>query len=433
MALKRNRKKHDWEVFMKVSQLIGKRFKEKPSECTTEGHGLLVRGGYIKQVSSGIYSGYHPMKRISRKIEQILREEMDGVSGQEIDLPIVLPATLWRESGRYDKVDRELLRFKDRNSTDMVLAMTHEEAILDLVRESVETTDELPFMIYQLQTKYRDEARPRAGLIRVREFLMKDAYSFHETEADLKKYYEEVKQAYVSIFKRAGLKDVVIVESGSGMMGGDVSHEFMYITEMGEDKLALCSHCGYGMNLEDADLESNICPKCQSKSLNQVRGIEVGNIFQLGDTYTRSMNMTVKNQNGENIYPVMGCYGIGVGRLIGTLAEACRDEKGIIWPKSVSPWQVHLCSLQSKDERVKEVSEHIYNKCRESGIDILYDDRDVRAGAMFADADLLGVPLRIVVSEKTLKVESAEVVLRGEDFKENIALDSIFDTIKAMI
>lgn len=417
---------------MKVSQIVGKRFKEKPSECVTEGHALLIRGGYIKQVSSGIYSGYHAYTRMTKKIEAIIREEMDAVGGQEISLPLVLPAALWKESGRYDKVDRELLRFKDRNQTDMVLAMTHEEAILDFVREVVETEEQYPFMIYQIQTKYRDEARPRAGLIRVREFTMKDAYSFHTSVEDLKRYYDDVKEAYVRIFKRVGLTNVVVVESGTGIMGGDVSHEFMAITPIGEDKLSLCSHCGYGKNLEDADLESNVCPACGQETLEAVRGIEVGNIFQLGDVYTRDMGMTFKNQNGDDVYPIMGCYGIGVGRLVGTIAESCRDDKGLIWPEAVAPWKVQICALKDKENKVSALSDALYQKLTAAKVEVLYDERDIRAGAMFAEADLLGIPYRIVMSKKTLEDGCVEWSNREGTLKERVALEEVVDRIYSL-
>lgn len=417
---------------MKVSQIVGKRFKEKPSECVTEGHALLIRGGYIKQVSSGIYSGYHAYTRMTKKIEAIIREEMDAVGGQEISLPLVLPAALWKESGRYDKVDRELLRFKDRNQTDMVLAMTHEEAILDFVREVVETEEQFPFMIYQIQTKYRDEARPRAGLIRVREFTMKDAYSFHTSVEDLKRYYDDVKEAYVRIFKRVGLTNVVVVESGTGIMGGDVSHEFMAITPIGEDKLSLCSHCGYGKNLEDADLESNVCPACGQETLEAVRGIEVGNIFQLGDVYTRDMDMTFKNQNGDDVYPIMGCYGIGVGRLVGTIAESCRDDKGLIWPEAVAPWKVQICALKDKENKVSALSDALYQKLTAAKVEVLYDERDIRAGAMFAEADLLGIPYRIVMSKKTLEDGCVEWSNREGTLKERVALEEVVDRIYSL-
>lgn len=409
---------------MKVSQLVGKRFKEKPAECVTEGHALLIRGGYMKQVSSGIYSAYHPLKRITKKIEAIVREEMDAISGQEIDLPLVLPASLWKESGRYESVDRELLRFKDRNDADMILAMTHEEAILDLVREVVETRDQYPFMIYQMQTKYRDEARPRAGLIRVREFTMKDAYSFHTTEDNLKAYYESVKNAYSRIFKRVGLDQVVIVESGSGMMGGDVSHEFMAITPIGEDKLALCRSCGFGKNLEDG-AELSLCPSCGKESLELKRGIEVGNIFQLGDKYTRAMGMTYVDEKGEKMHPIMGCYGIGIGGLAGTVAELCRDEHGIIWPKAIAPWDIQICCLQVQEASVKERADALYQELLDNRVSVLYDDRDIRAGAMFADADLLGVPYRFVVSKKTLDDACVEFSVRGSFEKKRVPIEDV--------
>ena len=238
---------------MKLEKLVGERFKEKPSDCVVESHALMVRGGYMKYVANGIFSSYTPLKRITRKIEQILREEMDAIDGQEVSFPVVMPATLWQESGRYDSIGKELLRFSDRNSAPMVLGMTHEEAAVQLVREYGASYAKYPFMIYQIQTKFRDEARPKSGLIRVREFTMKDAYSFHTSQEDLEQYYDKCHKAYERIFARAGIPEVVSVKSDSGMMGGSVSHEFMLLTDIGEDSIVICPECGYRANMEAAE------------------------------------------------------------------------------------------------------------------------------------------------------------------------------------
>ena len=238
---------------MKLSALVGERFKEKPSDCVIDSHALMLRGGYMKSVANGIFSSFTPLKRITRKIEQIIREEMDAIDGQEVQFPVILPAALWQESGRYESVGSELLRFSDRNGSPMVLGMTHEEAAVHLVREYGQSYQKYPFMIYQIQTKFRDEARPRGGLIRVREFTMKDAYSFHTSQEDLERYYARCHQAYERIFKRVGLKNVLSVASDSGMMGGNISHEFMLLSPVGEDSIAVCSACGYRANLEAAE------------------------------------------------------------------------------------------------------------------------------------------------------------------------------------
>ena len=237
---------------MKIDKLAGERFKEKPSDCVIDSHALMLRGGYMKNVANGIYSSFMPLRRITRKIENIIREEMDAINGQEVQFPVVMPASLWAESGRYDSIGSELLRFTDRNDAPMVLGMTHEEAAVQLVREYANSYTKYPFMIYQVQTKFRDEARPRGGLIRVREFTMKDAYSFHTSQEDLERYYDICYKAYERIFARAGIPEVITVASDSGMMGGSVSHEYMLLSPVGEDSIAVCSECDYRANMEAA-------------------------------------------------------------------------------------------------------------------------------------------------------------------------------------
>ncbi len=238
---------------MKLDRLVGDRFKERPSDCVIESHALMIRGGYMKNMANGIYSQYPPLRRVTAKIENIIREEMDGIDGQEVLFPVTLPGSLWEESGRFQSVGSELLRFKDRNHSQMLLGMTHEEAAVHLVREYANTYTKYPFMIYQIQTKFRDEARPRAGLIRVREFTMKDAYSFHTSQEDLEQYYDRCYKAYQRIFARTGIPEVVVVASDSGMMGGSVSHEYMLLTPVGEDSIVLCGECDFRANMEAAE------------------------------------------------------------------------------------------------------------------------------------------------------------------------------------
>ena len=564
---------------MKLEKLVGERFKERPADCVIDSHAIMVKGGYIKYMANGIYSSYLPLRRIVRKIEQILREEMDKIDGQEVQFPVVMPASLWDESGRYDSIGDELLRFTDRNNAKMVLGMTHEEAAVHLVREYAQSYTKYPFMIYQIQTKFRDEARPRAGLIRVREFTMKDAYSFHTSQEDLEQYYEKCHAAYERIFERVGVPEVGSVKSDSGMMGGNISHEFMLLTPVGEDSIVLCDSCDYRANMEAAenisdiardaesaalekvytpnvhtiedvcnffgdetknsckavvyqqnvddkyvvlfirgDLEVNetklvnflgeqvhaaviteecglnagyigpvnlkvngdavvlydkslegrnnlscganeaehhykgldmerdvpnaeyhdfakiqeggICPKCGKKTVKISRGIEVGNIFQLGTKYTKSMNMTYVDANGESKTPIMGCYGIGVGRLAASVCEAHHDEYGPIWPKAIAPWQVHLCAVRVDDEEVRAYADKLYEDLQNAGIEVIYDDRSVRAGVMFADADLLGIPLRIIVSPKNMKQGVVEVASRDKTLKTQIPLENVMEEIK---
>lgn len=565
---------------MKLEKLVGERFKEKPADCVVDSHALMIRGGYIKPVANGIFSQYTPLKRVCQKIEKIIREEMDAIDGQEVLFPVVLPATLWDESGRYESVGSELLRFTDRNNSRMILGMTHEEAAVHLVREYANSYTKYPFMIYQIQTKFRDEARPRAGLIRVREFTMKDAYSFHTSQEDLEEYYQKCYEAYNRIFARAGVPEVVAVASDSGMMGGSLSHEYMLLTDIGEDSIAICSECGYKANVEAAeciteninngqalpltkvhtpdmktiedvcvflkepadksckavvyqknsddeyivifirgDLDVNetkvknfigdnihpavitddcdiaagfigpvnfngkavviidnslkgadniicganeadyhytgmsverdvkdavfgdfaklpdggICPCCKKKTISISRGIEVGNIFQLGTKYTKSMNMTYLDKDGKAQYPIMGCYGIGVGRLAASVCEAHHDEYGPVWPMAIAPWQVHLCCLRSDDEAAKECADRLYEDLQGSGIEVIYDDRKVRPGVMFSDADLLGVPVRVIVSPRNLEESVAELVTRDKSVQEKVALDKVTDAVKELI
>ena len=564
---------------MKMDKVVGERFKERPSDCVIDSHALMVRGGYMKYVANGIYSQFMPLRRVCRKIEGIIRDEMDKIDGQEVQFPVALPASLWEESGRYESVGSELLRFKDRNGSKMVLGMTHEEAAVQLVREYGQTYAKYPFMIYQIQTKFRDEARPRAGLIRVREFTMKDAYSFHTSQEDLEEYYEKCYHAYERIFARAGIPETIAVASDSGMMGGSLSHEFMLLTPVGEDSIAICPECGYKANVEMAasivenpqedyeelklvytpnihtieevceflhapkeksckavvyqknsndeyvvlfirgDLDVNetkltnylhedvhpaeiieecglhagyigpyklegnftvlydsslkgacnfscggnveeyhytglcmerdlpdaeyhdfakiidggVCPECGKHSITVSRGIEVGNIFQLGTKYTKSMNMKYLDKDSTEKYPIMGCYGIGVGRLAASVCEAHHDEYGPIWPMAIAPWQVHLCCVRPDNEEVKNYADKLYEELQNAGIEVLYDDRKVSAGVMFSDADLMGVPVRIIASPRNMKEGCCEIVTRDKSVQKKVAVADVFEEVNAMV
>ncbi len=564
---------------MKLRNLVGDRFKERPSDCVIDSHAFTVRGGYIKYVANGIFSLYPPMKRITKKIENIIREEMDAIDGQEVLFPVALPGSLWEESGRFESVGEELLRFKDRNDSQMVLGMTHEEAAVHLVREYGQTYTKYPFMIYQIQTKFRDEARPRAGLIRVREFTMKDAYSFHTSQEDLESYYQECYDAYNRVFQRAGVPEVIAVQSDSGMMGGSVSHEYMLLADAGEDSIVVCDACDYRANMEAAanfvdnadtlpigDLEKvhtpncktieevtnflgasvensckavmyqknmtdeyvlvfvrgdyevnetkltnylgekvhpaevteesgivagftgpvglaakctvifdvslkgmenmicganevdyhykgmnlardcgeveyvdvskiqtgGVCPVCGQKAIQVKRGIEVGNIFQLGTKYSASMGMTYTDAEGNAQTPIMGCYGIGVGRLAASVCEARHDDNGPIWPISIAPWEVHLCCMRADQEECKAAADQLYKDLMNAGVEVIYDDREVRAGAMFADADLLGVPIRVVVGPKNLKNGQVELSTRDKSISKLVDLSAAIEEIQAV-
>lgn len=567
---------------MRLSKLVGQRIKEAPRDAQTASHVFLIRGGYCRPVSSGIYTMLPLGHRVCANIEQIIREEMNRIEGQEMLMPVAQPADLWVESGRYEAVGPELLRFEDRNEKPMVLAMTHEEAVCHMARTEINSYKQLPCMVYQIQTKYRDEARPRAGLIRVREFTMKDGYSFHQTEDCLAAYYQRVFEAYERIFQRVGLTNCISIESDSGMIGGAVSHEFMAVAECGEDTIFISPNGEYRANREcaishptlvredplplekvhtpaaksieevaamlgvdpsqtgkavlyvDADDElvfvcirgdievneaklrrelgspqlafadderilaagatpgyasllgldlsairvvvdrsfagsSNLvvganetdyhmtgfnfdrdltekqkaritvadiatvregdpCP-LSGEPLRMIRGIEVGNIFQLGTKYSEAMNCTYLDQNGKAQHFIMGCYGIGVGRTMAAVIEQCHDDHGPIWPMAIAPYQVHLCALNIRRDEVREAAEKLYAALQAAGIEVIFDDRGEKAGFMFNDADLIGVPLRLVVSPKTLAAEKVEFGRRGSRDRDMIPYNDAVDIV----
>lgn len=545
---------------MRLTKFFFKTIKEVPADAELKSHKLLIRGGYIKQVSAGIFSYLPIAVRVLQKIEAIIRDEMNKIDGYEVNMPVVMPATLWSETGRYNDIGEELLRFTDRSGRKMLLGMTHEEAVTDLVRYVVNSYKQLPVMLYQIQTKFRDEPRVRGGLIRVREFVMKDAYSFHTNYEDLDLYYDKAYKAYQKIFFRCGLP-VIAVSSDVGMMGGTAADEFMAVTDSGEDTLILCEKCGYKANREVAkakraykkenlkemeevytpglktieevasflnisqedtmksviyhtgtelvlclirgdfdinetklknylrskilfmaeeedikkagivpgfatpiglkdvriivdesvanstnlvsgankvdyhiknvnfgrDFTSNevvdissvkdgeSCPKCSSK-LKVTRGIEVGNIFKLGTKYSSSMKAKYLDENGKEVDIIMGCYGIGVGRLMASILELVADESKIVWPITVAPFEVTLIAIAiEKDEEVRMTSEELYNTLNNAGFSVVFDDRKASAGFKFNDADLIGSPIRVIVSPKTILENSVEVIVKKND------------------
>ncbi|MDD3946895.1 MAG: proline--tRNA ligase [Clostridia bacterium] len=565
---------------MLLSKLVGNRSKDNPSDAMIKSHALLVRAGFIKLVANGIWTLGTAAKRIASKIENIIREEMNAIDGQECTFPVVMPRELWEESGRYLTIGEEMVRFQDRNARDLVLGMTHEEAAVHFARDNVVSYQQLPCMVYQIQTKFRDEARARGGLIRVREFTMKDAYSFHISQEDLERYYQKAYDAYTRIFQRIGMKNVVAVKSDSGMMGGSVSHEYMLLTPVGEDTIVLCPQCGYkanmevaecvidtlkdevsapkeevftaeakeisevsaylgvpehktikavsfqvkgetttvlcfirgdlevneaklkkiirkdivpsnlsdsdklvagnigpiGLKLEDAiiiydaslkeannmvvganreeyhikgvdfarDIEAKeyydiakvksdaVCTKCGGK-LHINNGIEVGNIFQLGTKYTKAMGMTVLNKEGASVNPIMGCYGIGVGRALASVAEESCDDKGLCWPMSIAPWQVYLCPLRIDNEEVRAKAYELYEELKKAKVEVIFDDREASPGFKFSDCDLMGIPIRAVVSPRSLANGEVELQLRDGSLKTNVKYEECIGKIKEII
>lgn len=568
---------------MKISNLFGQTSRNIPADSDVTSNQLLTRAGFIRQIGSGIYATLHLAQRSLQKIEAILREEMNKIGGQEILLPIVHPAELWKASGRWYRIGSELGRFRDKNDREMVLAMTNEEVVAELVRREVQSYKQLPRLIYQIQTKWRDDPRPRAGLIRVREFMMLDSYSLDSGYDGLERQYHAHYQAFMNIFHRVNIP-AIAVKSDTGMMGGNVAHEFIYPTSIGEDTIVICDSCGYtanrqvacfykapnnsealkplkkiktpscktieqlskflnvsksktakavlfiasipeiheltdkfifaivrgdmelnqtklkniiqardirpateeevlsigavpgfaspinllithpyrsgqmhevivviddaipsspnlvaGANLQDyhfqhtnylrdyqadiiADIaeakENSSCPKCRS-ALRLSRGVEVGNIFQLGDYYSEAFGCTFLNADGERQSIVMGSYGIGVGRLLACIAEEHNDEHGLIWPITVAPYQVHLLSLGGKSvPQLHKAANDLYIELDAAGIEVLFDDRDESPGIKFADADLIGLPLRLTISAKTCEQGKVEIKLRNKSEKE---------------
>lgn len=420
---------------MLIEKLCVKKEYAESSMATTKGHKMAVKGGYIHQTFQGGYTLSPIGYKVCAKIENIIREEMNAIGGQEMLMPVVSGANLWIESGRYDKID-VLAKFKGSGGVDYVLNPTHEEVVVDFVKDVLVSYKQMPFMVYQIQTKFRDELRARAGLIRTREFRMKDAYSFHETEEDLKKYYARCLQAYYKIFKRIGLKNVIDVKSDNGDMGGSMSHEFMLINEIGEDTIYTCK-CGFRANKETIKDDSKLCPECK-KELTETRGIEIGNIFQLGDKYSKSMNLFYTNREGKKLNPIMGCYGIGIGRAMASVLEESADDNGPVWNIETAPFNVHLITMSDKTGAVSKIANDIYQKLLENNIEVLFDDRDVRAGEKFADADLIAAPIRLIVSSKNLEKNVIEVKYRTNNkdtsnFKNEISLDNYLTEIKDII
>jgi prolyl-tRNA synthetase len=553
---------------MRRSRYFCSTLREDPAASDVAGHLLLLRGGFIQPLASGIYSFLPIGERVKRKVEGILHAEMEALGAQEVSLPVVHPAELWKESGRWNDIGPELARFHDRANREMVLAMTHEEVVADIVRRQVRSYRQLPAVLYQIQTKFRDEPRSRGGLIRAREFVMKDAYSCHASSSDLDEFYDRMHQTYLTIFQRAGL-EVISVQADVGLMGGTTAHEFMYLSEIGEDQLVLCDACGYAANRQvatfrkdalagepaapirevstpdtttiaslaaylqvpesrtakaaffmadrrlifavvrgdmevsetklanavkaselrpatEADLANTgivpgyaspigitgatiVVDELAAQATNLVaganragfhllntnfgrdytadvitdiaaafsdapcivcgmplrlaRGVEVGNIFKLGTKYSDALGSSYLDENGQSEPVVMGSYGIGVGRLIGCVAQHCHDERGLVWPVSLAPFHVNLVGLDLDDERVRSAAEDLYTNLVRHGVEVLYDDRAERAGVKFNDADLLGIPLRVTVSRRTVAKGAVEVKPRSVDTLDLIGLE----------
>jgi prolyl-tRNA synthetase len=563
---------------LRLSQVFGNTLREAPAEAQMPSHRLLLRAGMIRQVATGIYS-YLPLGwRVLRKIHAIVREEMDAIGGQEMLMPSAQPAELWQETGRYAEAGPVLARFRDRTGRELVLGITHEEVVTDLARREVHSYRQLPFMVYQIQTKFRDEPRSRGGLIRAREFTMKDGYSFHADQADLDSYYPRVYQAYLDIFRRCGA-EVVPVEADPGLMGGAASHEFMALNEAGEDTVIMCEGCDYAANAENAQARPSVAADEPPDELQEVatpgmttieevahylgvtpeqtlkaifysapgevvfalirgdldvnetklarvlgvsdlalatpeevdeagitagyaspvghhgtarvvadqsiqwgsnfvaganregyhlrnvnyprdfevdllgdiaavqdgdtcdgcggvlrasRSIELGHIFKLGTRYSELLSAAYLDADGDSRRLVMGCYGIGTGRLMSTVVEQAHDERGIVWPPAIAPFHIHLLSLGTEEQTV-ETAESLYADLSARGYEVLYDDRDESAGVKFNDADLIGIPLRLTISPRSLRAGGVEAKLRSSAEPELLPLPSLEERIRELL
>jgi len=402
---------------MRQSQLFGKTLREDPKDEVASNAKLLERGGFVYKSMAGVYE-YLPLGfRVLEKVNRIIREEMNAIGGQEVLLAALQPKERWEKSGRWKELGEEVMyQFKDHSGREIGLASTHEEAIAEIGLGSIQSYKDLPFFVYQIQTKFRDELRAKSGLIRGREFLMKDLYSFHTDLMDLEKFYwKSADRAYKNIFKRCGL-DVYVAEASGGSFTKEFTHEYQVLSDAGEDVIFYCPECRHSQNREVATLEEGgRCPKCEQGKIETGKSIEVGNIFRLGTKYSEAMGLFYTDKNGTKKPVVMGSYGIGPGRVMAAIAETHRDLRGIVWPEAAAPFLTHLIEVKSQQLKVKKEAERIYKMLDVRGIDALYDDRDDKtAGEKFADADLIGIPWRVVVSEKTLEKKGAEVKRRSE-------------------
>lgn len=407
---------------MLLSKLLLPTLKDAPKEAEVISHKLMLRAGLVRKVASGIYTWLPLGLKVLRKIENIVREEMDASGAQEVLMPMVQPKELWNETNRWEKMGPELLRIKDRHERDFCLGPTHEEVITDLIRNNVKSYKELPLNIYQIQTKFRDEVRPRYGVMRGREFLMKDSYSFNIDEACLQSTYLTMRNTYKNILERIGL-DYKIVAADSGAIGGDASEEFHVLAETGEDTIAISSESEFAINTElllkegedISSLEGK--PSPDGKGTIQIKkGIEVGHIFKLGKVYAEDMKANVLNNEGKASTLHMGCYGVGVSRLVAAAIEQNNDDKGIIWPHSISPFDINIIAIgYEKDQQIAEASLKLYKDLQEMGYDVLLDDRKDGYGTKMKDSELIGVPLNIVIGKQYIETNEVELKSRNGD------------------
>ena len=407
---------------MKLSNLNLITLKNKPSDAEIVSHQLMLRSGMIKKLASGLYTWMPLGYKVLKKIEIIIAKEMDKIGCLRITMPAVQPKELWEESSRWDKYGKELLRINDRHEREFCFGPTHEEVVTDIIRRDIKSYKQLPITLYQIQTKFRDEIRPRFGVMRAREFLMKDAYSFHSTNECLNDFYKIMYESYKNILNYIGL-EYKVVSASSGQIGGDESHEFHVIADSGEDELVFSKNSDFAVNAEILKEEKN-------EEFIYKRGIEVGHIFKLGSKYSDALKAKITNQDNNNISIIMGCYGIGVSRMVAASIEQCNDERGIIWPKAIAPYNVAIVPVgYNKNEKIKSFADSIYKKLIENNIQPLLDDRDISAGAIFSDNDLIGTPIQIIIGKKFLDGNEVEIKDRSTNEYIPVSSQSCMETV----
>jgi len=413
---------------MRYTDSFAKTLKNPPSSAETVNHKLLVQAGFVRQVMAGVYS-YLPLGlRVLNKISQIVREEMDAIGGQEVLMPLMHPSSLWKTTGGWESID-VLFKIESRTGKSYALAQSNEETVTPLAKEFIHSYKDLPLAIYHINWKFRDELRSKSGILRGREFLMKDLYSFHTSQADFERFYEKAKRAYLKVFDRLGLT-AKVTEASGGAFSEKISYEFEVLSDAGEANILYCSNCEWCVNVDDIDKyrEGEECPKCKGSKLKAAKAAEVGNVFDLGQKYSKAFELKCIGEKGEFVYPIMGCYGIGITRTMGVLVEKFHDEKGIIWPEKIAPYQVHLLVIPQGKEIISK-AELVYQRLMKLGIEVLFDDRtEIRAGEKLNDADLIGCPWRVVVSEKT--GEKVEVKRRNEQEKRVIEVGELEKLLK---
>lgn len=411
---------------MKQSELFLKIQKDFPKDEAAENARLLMRGGYVEKLMAGVYSFLPLGFRVREKVTRVIREEMNAIGGQEILLPALHPRSMWDASGRWDTLAKIMYQFKDHSGHDVGLGTTHEEIISALAVGKIESYADLPKALYQIQTKFRDEPRAKSGLLRGREFTMKDLYSFHSDEKSLEEFYEEAKKAYFKVFSRCGL-DALLTEASGGDFSKDYSHEFMVSSSVGEDDIFICRKCKTARNTEVA--KGNKCPSCGG-NCEEGRGIEVGNIFKLGTKFSQAAGLFYKNREGDMKPVIMASYGIGVERLMGTVVEIHHDDKGIVWPVEVAPFSVHLLLIGKASLELQKFGMQVYSELTQNGIETLFDDRNLTPGEKLFESDFLGIPFRVVVSEKTFKEDRVEFKRRSEDKSKLVKVSELISQLK---